>query len=57
VGGIDGHCWSGVGEDAACDNASSWSVLKEVDWSAIDEQLQLAYRLLKKALSSPLRPE
>ena len=31
--------------------------MTETDWSAIEEQLRLAYRLLKKAVSSPVRQE
>jgi hypothetical protein len=31
--------------------------IERADWSAIDEQLRLAYRLLKNAVSSPLHPE
>jgi hypothetical protein len=31
--------------------------IESADWSAIDEQLQLAYRLLKKSVSLPPRPE
>ena len=30
--------------------------LTEADWSAVDRQLQVAYGLLKKAVSSPARP-
>jgi hypothetical protein len=28
--------------------------MSEADWSFIDDQLELAYRLLKKALPSPV---
>jgi hypothetical protein len=53
------HCAASVRVQENRDVTTSWdnSVMTEADWSAIGEQLRLAYRLLKKAVSSSTRSD